>query len=115
MSLKTKLKVTKGYNNSHNVQYVIKLLDLIRSAIFGVGEHLKGPWSMKKSDKFLYTFFQRSNTTNNDHMKEFDAYVKVIDYNGGRTNIHPGIVKDKLTKMGVQDTENTTPEEKDKS
>ena len=69
LSLKNKLKVTKGYNNSHNIKQVVKRLDLIRNAVFGVGEHLKWPWAMKKSYKFLYSFFQRSNSRNNDYMK----------------------------------------------
>ena len=40
-SLKTKLKVTKGYNNYHNAQYGIKLLDLIRSIICGGNQTYK--------------------------------------------------------------------------
>ena len=38
---------------------------------------------MMKADKRLYTFFQRSNTTNDEYMKEFDADIKVIDSYGG--------------------------------
>ena len=37
--------------------------------------------------------------TNDDYMKEFEAYIKVIDYYGGKTHIHPVIVKEKLANM----------------
>ena len=45
-------------------------------------------------------------------MKEFEAYTKVIDSHIGKTPIHPGLFKANLTKMGVRDTNNPTPEEK---
>ena len=67
---------------------------------------------MMKADKRLYTFFQIRNTINYDYMKKFDVYVKVVESYGGKTPIHPGLVKSKLTNMGVQDTKNLTPEEK---
>ena len=35
-SLKTKLKGNKGYDNSHNTQDAIKILELIRSAVCGM-------------------------------------------------------------------------------
>ena len=62
-----------------------------------------------KANKHLYTFLQRNNTTNNNSMKEFYAYIKVINSYGGKMPIHPGFVKAKITKMGVQDTNNPTP------
>ena len=65
-----------------------------------------------KPDKRLYTFFQIRNTINYDYMKKFDVYVKVVESYGGKTPIHPGLVKSKLTNMGVQDIKNPTPEEK---
>ena len=77
-------------------------------------EHLQWTWAIIKVDKNLYTFFQRINTTNNEYMKEFEAYIKVIDSYGGKTPIHPGIVKSKLTNMGVKDNNNKTSEEKEK-
>ena len=43
-------------------------------------------------------------------MIEFYACVKVIKHYGGRTPIHPGLVKSKLSNMVVQDTNNLTPE-----
>ena len=78
--------------------------------IYGVEAHIQGTWAMIKSDKRLYTFYQRRNTKNYDYMKQFDAYVKVIEYYGRRKPIHPGPGKANITKMGVQDTKNTTPE-----
>ena len=54
--------------------------------------------------------FQRRNTTNDDYMKDFDDYIKVIDSYRGKTPIHPGLVKSKFTNMGVQDTNNPTQE-----
>ena len=64
------------------------------------------------SNKRLCMLLQRSNTTNNDYMKQFDAYIKVIESYRGKTPIQPGLLKSKLTKMGVQDTNNPTQEEK---
>ena len=43
-------------------------------------------------------------------MKDFDAYIRVIKSYGGKTPTHPGPLKPKLTKMGVQDINNQTPE-----
>ena len=60
------------------------------------------------ADKFLYPFFNRSNTTNDDYMKEFEAYIKVIESYWIKTTIHPGLVKSKLANMIVQDTNNQT-------
>ena len=45
-------------------------------------------------------------------MKEFDTYIKVIESYGGKTPIHPGIIKAKLAKMVILYTDNTTPNEK---
>ena len=42
-------------------------------------------------------------------MKEFEAYIKVIESYGGKNPIHPGIVKSKLTNMGVQDINTPKP------
>ena len=72
--------------------------------------HLQGTWAMIKSDKILYNLFHRSNTTNDDYMKEFDTYVKVIDYYGGNKPIHPDLVKYNRTNMEPQDINNPTPE-----
>ena len=65
-----------------------------------------------KADKCLHKFFQIRNTINYDYMKKFDVYVKVVESYGGKKPIHPGLVRSKLTNMGVQDTKNLTPEEK---
>ena len=48
-------------------------------------------------------------------MKEFDAYIKVIDSYGETPPIHPGLVKAKPLKMGVYDINDPTPEEKYKT
>ena len=56
LSLKTKLKGTKGWGKSNNSQDGIKLLKLIRIVFCGVEEYLQGIWAMIKSDKRLYTF-----------------------------------------------------------
>ena len=64
---------------------------------------------MEKSGKSIYILSQRRNTTNNDHMKEFEAYIKVIDYYGRKKPIHPGLVKNKLAKMEILDTNNPNP------
>ena len=107
-SLKTKIKGTKGNVNAHNAQDRIKLPDLIRSSVYGVETHLQGTWAMMKSDKRLYMLLQRKNKKN-DYMKYFDAYIKVIYSYGGKTPIHPGLVKATITKMIVQDTNNPIP------
>ena len=60
-------------------------------------------------------FSHHRNTTNNDYTKEFDAYVKVIEYYGGRTPIQPSFVKANITNMDVTDKDTPTPEEKDKA
>ena len=44
--------------------------------------------------------------------KTFDAYANVIKSYRVRTLIHPSLVKANLLKIGVQDTNNLTPEEK---
>ena len=36
LSLKTKIKVTKGYNKAHNAQDFIKILDFIGSVVCGM-------------------------------------------------------------------------------
>ena len=63
-----------------------------------------------KSNKHLYTFFQKSKNTNDDYMKGFGEYVKVIEYYGGGTPMYPVLVKSKLLDMEVQETDNPTPE-----
>ena len=65
---------------------------------------------MLKADKRLYMFFRIMKTTNDDNMKEFDAYIKFINYYGGKTPIHPSLVESNLAKMGVQDYNNPAPE-----
>ena len=107
-SLNMKLKGNKGYIKYHNAQDNIKTLELITSIVCDVEAHLQGTWAMMKVNKDLYTFSQSINTTNNDYMKVFDAYAKVIKYYGGRKKIHRGLVKANITKMEVQDMENPT-------
>ena len=41
MSLKKKPKETKGYNKDHDAQDGVKLLDLMRSIVYGVEDHLQ--------------------------------------------------------------------------
>ena len=41
-------------------------------------------------------------------MKGFEAYIKIIEPYRGGTLINPGLVKSKLTKMVVKDTNNPT-------
>ena len=84
-------------------------MEIIRSVLRGVEAHLQGTWEMVKSDKLLYNLFHISNTTNDDYMKEFDTYVKVIDYYGGNTPIHPELVKYNRTNMGLKDINNPKP------
>ena len=48
-------------------------------------------------------FFQWMNVMNDDYLKQFDAYAKVIKSYGGRTPVHPNLVKASLTKMEVPD------------
>jgi hypothetical protein len=67
---------------------------------------------MMKSDKRLYTFFQRWNTTNDEYHDKFNAYVKVIKSYGRETPIHPGHVDTKLKEMGKADPSKTTPDER---
>ena len=76
--------------------------------------HLQGTWTMMKACKNLYRLFQKRNTTSDDYMKEFNTYIKVIELYGKRTRMHPRLVKDKLINMGVQDTDDKTPEANDK-
>ena len=113
--LKKKIKGTKEYDKEYTAQYKTKLLDLIRSILCSVEPHLQETRSVMKDNKHLYTFSQISNTTTNDYMEKIYAYIKVINYYGVKTTIQPGIVKFKLTKMGVQDTNNKPPVEKEKS
>ena len=85
-SLKTNLKVTKGCGKDNNSQDGIKLLDLIRSVVCGMGSRLQVIWAMMKVAKRLHMFFHRRNTTNNDYMKYFEAYIKVIESYGDKKN-----------------------------
>ena len=62
-----------------------------------------------KSDKHMYTLLQRRNTTNDDQIKEFEAYIKVIELYRGKKPIHPGLVKANITKMEILDTNNKPP------
>jgi hypothetical protein len=101
--MRTKLKGTKGYDEAYKIQDGVKLLELIRSIMCGVRDHLQNVWAMMKSDKHLYTFFQRWNTTNDEYHNEFNAYVKVIESYGGETPIHPGHVDTKLKELGKAD------------
>ena len=71
ISLKTKLKGTKGYTKAQNKQDGINILEIIRSIVCGMEAHLQGTWDTMKSNKCLYTFFQWRNTTRNDYMKDF--------------------------------------------
>ena len=107
-SLKIKLKGTEGHERAHNTQDCIKLLELIMSVDYGVEAHLQGNWATMKSENFLYEFFQKRNRKNYDFMKQFEAYIKVIDSYGGKTPIHPGLVNAKLAKMEILDTKNPT-------
>ena len=109
MSLKTKLKITKGHNKSHKSQAGIKLLEIIRSVIFGMESQLKVTCSMMKANKFLYTFYQRRRTTNNDYIKKFEAYIKFIESYRGKTPIQHVLVKSKITNMLIYNTNNPTP------
>jgi hypothetical protein len=83
-AMRTKLKETKGYDDAYKIQDGVKLLELIRGIMCGVEDHLQNTWAMMKSDKRLYTFFQRWNTTNDEYHDEFNAYVKVIESYGGK-------------------------------
>ena len=51
---------------------------------------------MTKPNTIIYMLFQRRNTTNDDYMKDFDDYIKVIDSYRGNTLIHLSLVKSKL-------------------
>ena len=99
--IKTKLKRTTGCDKAHNTPDGIKLLDLIRSLAYDIRAHMQGKWERKKSDKCLYPFFHRRSTTKNDYMKEFDFDVNAIESYGGRTPMHPGLVKSMLTNTEV--------------
>ena len=48
-------------------------------------------------------------------MKDFDAYIKVIESYGGKTSIHSGPFKTKLSRMWLQDNNNPTQEENENS
>ena len=91
--LTVKLKFSEGYDKAHNSQDSIKLLDIIRSAVFGMEALLQGPWSMMKANKSLYTLLQRSNTKNNEYMKGSNKYAKVVRSHIIRKLIHPGLTK----------------------
>ena len=52
-----------------------------------------------KTNKNIYTFLQMRNAINDDHMNDFNSYVKAIKYYGGRTDMNPGLVKAKRTKV----------------
>ena len=80
--------------------------------VCGVEAHLQGTLDILKADKCLKTFFQRSNTTNNDYMKEFEAYIKVTESPGIKIPIHPELIKSKLSNMEFTDAEKPTKEEK---
>ena len=54
-SLKPKQKGNNGGDKAHNMEDVIKLLDIIRSIVCGVEAHLQGTWSRMKAYKYLYT------------------------------------------------------------
>ena len=108
-SLKTKIDGTKGYNKAHNSQDDIKTLERIRSLVCCMEENIQETRAMMKADKYLYTLSQRRNTKNDDYMKEFDDYIRVINYYGVKEPTHPGLAKTNLTKMGVQDKNNSTP------
>ena len=90
MSLKTKLKGGKWYNKALIAQDAMKLLELVRSIVCGVEAYLKVTWAMMKANKCLYTFFHKRNTTNNDYMEYFEAYIMLIELFGVKTSIHPG-------------------------
>ena len=92
-------KGIKGYNKVHKAQDGIKTLDIIRGVVCGVEAHLQETWSMMKSNKILYTFFQGSNTIKYDYVKEFEAYIQFLKSYGGKTPIHPVLVKAKLANM----------------
>ena len=64
-----------------------------------------------KENKSLYAFFKIMNATNGDYMKYCDAYIKFIESYIVKTPIHPVLVESKITKMGVQYTNNPIPEE----
>ena len=65
-----------------------------------------------KSNKRLYTFFQKSKATNDDILKEFNAYIKVIKSYRGKTPLHPDLLKANLTNIEVSDADKPTPYEK---
>ena len=73
--------------------------------------HLRVTWAMMKADKSLCTF-QRINTRNDDYVKEFEAYIKVIESYRVKTAIHHGLVNTNLIKMEFMDANHPTPEEK---
>ena len=77
--LNYKLKVTNGCNKFHNTQDGVKILKIIKSVICGMEAPLQGTWYIMKDYTCLYTLFQCRNTTNNDYMKGFDAYIKFIE------------------------------------
>ena len=52
-----------------------------------------------KAKKWLHKFFQKSKVTNDDFLKYFDAYAKVIEYYTRRSPEHAILVKSKLTNM----------------
>ena len=63
---------------------------------------------MMKYNRHIYVLFQGRNTINDDYVKYFDAYIKVVKSYGGKTPIHRGLVKTKITKTRVQNTNNPT-------
>ena len=99
--LKTKLNGIKGYDKDHNAQDGMKLLDIINIIACGTETHLQVTWSMMKVNKLIYKIFRRRNTKNDDYMKRFEAYIKVIDSYGGKTPMHHVLVKSNIAKMGL--------------
>ena len=75
------------------------MMGIVRSFVCGKESHLQVTWSMIKVNKHLYIFLQLSNTTNDDYIKRFDSYDKVVEHYVGRTPIHPGLVKYNIIEM----------------
>ena len=70
---------------------------------------------MTKVKNHLHIFVHRRNRTKDDYLKDFNAYIKVIKSYVGRKPIHTGLIKDKLSKMGVRENNDLTSEKNEEN
>ena len=105
-TMRTRLKGSRGFEAIEEAQDIAGLLKLMKGICCQSDDNIHPGWAVIQAKKRVYLYVQSYNTSNDKYVKEFEAFVKVVETYGG-TFVEPVLVEIELDKMGVT-TESTT-------